>query len=210
MNRIVQLALTLLAVEMTAVAVGGVVWGWRAGLIADGDLRQRLTAAFLLVFPAFAWAVLAWAPRRLASERPRLSDDHRRHLQAALLFQMIVLAAAQAWIVNVYAGLAPPPLDRETFARLAFVLMGVAMAVRGNFVAKVSPPSGEGAPDPGAWTRLQLRTGWVMTILGAATVACALALPVRTLVPVALVVGAALAGLSLMQRGMARKAESPQ
>ena len=205
MNRIVKLILLLLAIETSAGAAGAIAWAWRAGVIGEGDLRHQLLPVFLLVFPLIAWGVLAWASRRLAADRPRLAEDHRRHLQGALVFHMLVLALAQGWLIYGYVDAGPPPLDRESFARLAFILMGVALAVRGNFVAKVSPPTGEGAPDAGAWTRSLLRSGWLMTLAGAAMVVCALALPVPALVLLAPLVALALIAIGQAHRRAVQK-----
>lgn len=203
MNRNVRLVLTLLAAETSVAAVGAITWAWRAGTLGEGDLRQRLLPAFLIVFPAVMWGVLAWAPRRLASTRPRLADDHRRHLQGALAFWFLVLAAAQGWLVYRYIG-GPPPLDRESFARLTVILVGVAMAVRGNFFAKVTPPTGEAAPDPAVWSRASRRTGWVMALMGAILVTFAVTLPVRWLVVAALATAPVLIWLSLSQQRATR------
>jgi len=199
MNRGVKLFLALLSAETTAAAAAALVWAWRAGVLGQGDTRERLLPLFLVVFPVLMWGILAWAPRRLASTQPRLSDDHRRHLQGALSFWFLVLAAAQGWLIYQYIG-GPPVLDRENFARLAAILMGVAMAVRGNFFAKVSPPTGEAAPDPGVWTRASLRTGWGMALLGGGLVACAVILPVRWLVVAMLATAPVLIWLSLSQQ----------
>lgn len=195
MNRAVKLFLIVLAVETSLMATGVLAWAWRAGL-AQGEARRPLMLAFLFVFPVTTWGSIVWATRQLNAVRPELAIDHKRHLQGQLCFYFVVLAAMQAWIANLYVQAVPPPLDRESFARFAFVLMGVAMAVRGNFAAKIGPPRGEGAPDPGAWTRSVLRTGWAMTVLGAALVVSGLFLSMRMMLLVVpfVAVGLILAG----------------
>jgi hypothetical protein len=192
MNRTVKLALGLIATATSIATLAGLVWAWREGLIGGETIHRPLLLAFLLVVPATMWVSLAWASRQLSSATPRLAGDHRRHLQGQLGFYFCLLAALQAWLVNLYIQAVSPPLDRESFARVAFVLMGVAMAVRGNFVAKIGPPTGDGAPDPGAWTRSLLRTGWALTLLGATLVLSGLFLPVRAMLFIVPPVAAAL------------------
>lgn len=192
MNRAVNLFLIAVAIETSVVASGVLAWAISAGLASDDVVRRPLMLAFLFVFPVTTWGALVWAGRQLVSMRPQLAPDHKRHLQGQLCLYFVVLAGMQAWLANLYVGASPPPLDRETFARLTFVFMGVSMAVRGNFAAKISPPTGEGAPDPGAWTRSVLRTGWVMTLLGTVLVVSGIALPVRMMLLVVPFVGVGL------------------
>ena len=207
MNRTLESALRLLSVATSGVAAIVAVWAWREGLFVQGDLRQRLAPGLIAFVPALMWGLLVWAPPKLATARPRLSDDHRSHLQGALGFWFIALAAIQGWVAYNYLRLGPPPLEPETFARLAFVLMGVAMAVRGNFVAKLAPPVGDGAPDEAAWTRSMLRTGWAMALIGIAMLIGAMVLPVRMLALSAFVVAPALVAVSLAHR---RATRTPQ
>jgi hypothetical protein len=198
-NRIVRLLLFAIVVELVLVGAGAVAWRVQAGQLA-ADLQRPLRPVVLLAIPMIAGTVLLLAGRVFASERVRLAEDHARHLQGALVFWFVILAAAQAWGVRLYLNGEPPAPDRASFLRLACVVIGVAMAVRGNFFAKLSPPTGPDAPAPTAWTRTVLRIGWGLTLSGAVLIAAALVLPARPLFFVFMGAAPVLVGLGLYQQ----------
>jgi hypothetical protein len=208
MTPMVRWGLALLAAATSITALAAVGRAWRTGALAAEGFRQPLLVAWSLLIPVVMWSVLAWTVRRFASDRPELAPDHKRHLQGALGVWFVVLTALEGWLAYNFLRLGPPPLDRESFARLAFVVMGVAMAVRGNFVAKVSPPTGAGAPDPGRWTRSMLKTGWTLTLIGAAMVIGAMVLPVRLLALSPVLIAPALITAAVAQRRALRTREA--
>ena len=56
------------------------------------------------------------------------------------------------------------------------LFVGAMMAAQGNFLAKVAPPTGVGAAEPGVWTKTALRMGWAMALVGLGVMVCALTL----------------------------------
>ncbi|MFC3076794.1 hypothetical protein ACFODL_01695 [Phenylobacterium terrae] len=207
MNRIVRLLLVAIVVELALVAAGALAWRAHAGQLA-ADLQRPLRPLVLLAIPVSAATLLILAHRLFAAERMRLAEDHARHLQGALVFWFVFLAAVQAWAARLYLNAEPPALDGASYLRLVCVLVGVAMAIRGNFFAKLSPPTGADAPAPAVWTRTALRIGWGLTLTGAVLAASGLLLPPRPLFLVFLGSAPILIGLSLYQRRALRRREA--
>ena len=189
-------------VEMTLVALVALLWKWRdAGLgsLDHGETRRLVAQAVtLLVYPL--WLAAGWglARKRLASARLTPSAEHVRWFETGLMVAGLVLVAIQGWTARNF--IMDETLGRQTMLRGITVFVGVLTAVQGNFIAKVAPPSGVGAPEPGAWSRTMLKIGWGMAAIGLAIVACAVSLPTRMLMPVMLVAVAMLTINSLIQR----------
>lgn len=181
MNRHVTFALVIAVITTTLLAVAAI--GWRIYLVeALGvELRPRpLAPLILLAVPAILAAVLIASSHHLAAHVPGISEDNPRHMQAALLLNFLFVTVCQAWMGLLYVERPPP--GGETAIRFAVVLIGVAIAVRGNFFAKLSPPSSPAISNQGgAWTRSALQVGRICTGLGAALVACGILLPLRPL-----------------------------
>lgn len=182
MNRFITWVLAAFVAEMVAVAVGVAVWRWEAftGFAALSEKTQRaliLTSLGLAFCPA--WFALGWwrIHRRMIAQEPRHTDDHRRFQQVSLLVAGLFAVGVQAWLAAGTILGAPP--GREFGLRLLIALVGVFLAVVGNFQAKVGAPTGDGAPDPGVWTRAMLRHGWTAVLAGALIVIGAAFLPVR-------------------------------
>lgn len=180
MNPKVRALLTAATVAMFVVGAAAVAWKWRLlGGLDDGDPRQPGRLAILFVLPAVMAVSLPLAIRHLASDRPRLADDHRRHLELSLISTFLFATAAQVWSAVSYV--AGQPLGRDAFIRLVTIWVGTSLAVRGNFFAKVAPPTGELAPEPRLWTRAMLRAGWILVSWGLALTVCGIVLPPRAL-----------------------------
>lgn len=204
MNRTVRLILIACVAVMLA-SSAAVVWD---GVQHPAPLGRGLLKPWFLLGSAIVLAgLIPFMQRQLASTSPRYSDDHRRYAQSAALTWYLFLAAWWAWMALDAYGLAPPSaLDRQTFLRLVLIFAGVGMAVRGNFFGKIRPPMGERAPDPGAWTRGALRTGWMLALMGTAIVVAAIALPMRAMLFVLIPVMVGMISLGVAQRRMMRGA----
>lgn len=187
---------------MIFVALGALAWKWRdIGHMTPGtpEARRLMAQAItLMIYPA--WFVVGWrlARKRLASPHRTPSAEHVRWFETSMLVAGVALVVVQGWTARNFI------LD-ETLGRLALlrgmtVFVGVLTAVQGNFLAKVAPPGGEGAPEAGAWSRAMLGIGWGMTAVGLAVTVCAITLPVRLLFPTLLVAVAALTINSLANR----------
>ena len=200
MNRYVKGVLVACVVLMFLIGGGAVLLRWLApDLVAQGPLPHRpLGPLFLLGFPAAMAAILVATLRQMAAYIPGISEDNRRHVQGALVFLHLCVVVCMAWIAFLYLGARPP--FGEIVVRLIAVLFGVSMAVRGNFVAKLSPPPLKTPPDPAVWGRMARRTGRVLVALGSVLAVCAVILPLRGLLPALFVALVVLIGLSLAQR----------
>lgn len=172
------LASALMAAAAIALRTGAVAPP--AGLVVqDGPPNGRMLfgVLFIPLWSLFGWTMAEWRGRR-RNLKPAADFLQTANLgfAAAILF----CAVMQAWIVmHAITGQAP---GREFMVRLSVVFVGALTAVQGNFLAKSSPPSGEKAPSPAAWTRHVLRIGWGMVLVGLAMLAAGLMLPFRVVV----------------------------
>ena len=184
--------IVLLAVgEMTAVALGALAWKHaQLPLLTafDGSPEWRrlfgqvLLIAFCPIWLAAGWMVAQW---RLATAIPRPSEDYRRWTEVSLVASGLLLLVMQAWTARNF--IAEENLGREALLRAVTLILGAVTAAQGNFLAKVAPPTGHRAPAPGVWTRVALRMGWAMALVGLAVMigALVLDLPALFFVPVA-------------------------
>jgi len=139
----------------------------------------------LVFFPAWLAVCAAYLSRRLTSDRPRISDSHRRYINTGLAVTSLAMAGLHGIVAYSFAtGWSP---DRLTFVRLVTVIAGAWMTIQGNNAAKLDPPSGDGAPQTAVWTRMLLRMGWGMALAGIALIVCGLAAPQPVILPVMLV-----------------------
>jgi hypothetical protein len=199
MNPTAHLVLRVMAASMLLVAIAALGWKWsNDGGSFLGDHRQLRISLILIFIPLFAAFSASVAARQLASTRPKWSEDHRRHVQGAMLFWFVVLLAAQGWTAQLLIA-GQPSMDRSLFVRALVLLIGISAAVRGNFWAKLSPPTGEGAPTAAIWTRTVLAAGWVLVALGIVLVVGAFTLPMRPLFYLMLATAPVLLGVGFFQ-----------
>ena len=200
MNRTAHLVLRLVAAAMLIVAAVVLAWKWthHGGSFLE-DRRQLGMSLMLILIPLLTALSVGMGARQLASTRPKWSEDHRRHVQGAMLFWSVFLLAAQVWTARLLIA-GPPPIDRSLLIRAVVLLVGISAAVRGNFWAKLSPPIGEGAPAPATWTRTVLTAGWVLVALGIVLVIGAFTLPTRPLFYLLLAAAPVLLGVGVFQR----------
>lgn len=202
MNDKTSLIVKAAIIEMTLVALGALLWKWRAGgfePLDAGDARRLVgQAVTLLAYPL--WLAAGWglARKRLTSARLKPSAEHLRWFETGLIVAALMLVMIQGWTARNL--IMDETLGRQAMLRGITIFIGVLTAVQGNFIAKVAPPTGPGAPESGAWSRAMLRIGWGMAAVGLAIVACALSLPTRMLLPVMLVAVTALMMNSLIHR----------
>lgn len=202
MNGKTDLIVKAIIAEMTLVALAALLWKWRVGgfdALDPGETR-RLTAQAVTMLVHPVWLAAGWslARKRLASPRQTPSAEHVRWFETGMLVAGLMLMAVQAWTARNF--ILDETLGRGALLRGMTLFVGVLTAVQGNFLAKVAPPTGAGAPEPGAWSRTMLKIGWGMAAVGLAVVACAVALPIRSLLPVLLIAVAVLMVNSAFQR----------
>ena len=199
MNRWVKLVLWTAVAAMLVMAVSAIVWRMQIPVTEAGRLPQRPLAPFILVaVPALFAVILVLTTRSLDARIPGISEDNTRHVQGAMVFFFLFVVACQAWMAFLYLGTILPGGD--TFVRAAVVLSGVAMAVRGNFIGKLSRPAVKNPPDLGVWGRMARRMGLTLVALGSALAACAIVLPLRPLFFVMMATAAILVGISVAHR----------
>ena len=201
MHRTVKLVVIAAIAWMTFVALGLIAWkGWTTpGLSAAHPVRYTV---FFLFYPIWLALGVAYLSRRAGSNRPRLSDNHRRYVEIGLVAVATTAAALQG--LSAFAFLQSHALDMQVVVRLALVFVGAVVTVQGNFAAKLDPPTGESAPNPAVWTRAVLGMGWVMVVLGLAIIVGALTLPVAQMLPMLLVLWALGFGVEVYCRRMTR------
>jgi len=184
MSRTVQLIVLAALLEMTALALGVGVWRWNTvGDLAALTSAQRggwwtgtLSMGF---FPLWvALGVVFWFRHRRRSGL-QLATDALRHQQITCLAAVALAVGVQAWLAAMMLGLIP---QREIGLRLVEALTGVFVMVASNFAAKTSPPTGERAPDPAAWTRAMLRVGWVGVVAGLTIAVAAITVAINHMV----------------------------
>jgi len=179
MNATLKKVLWFLVLAMAAIGAAAVYWRMSHTGLPLSAKRGPLALGLMAFMPVMLAATVVIADRKLGSDRPRMAEDHRRYFQIGLGSTFLFALAAQAWTALVFVQQAPA--GPEVFLRLAAIWAGVSMAMRGNFMAKAGPPSGEGAPDRNRWSPAMLRMGWLLVLWGAVLVVCAVALPFRPL-----------------------------
>ena len=203
MSRTLKLIVQAAIIEMALVALAIFAWRYGAlpGLPAPGPLNPR-TQVMLVFAPAVFVLAVVYAGRRLASDRPRISDSHRRYLEGSMQVGAAMIVAMQG--LFAYIDVTGVVMDRELVVRGLAAFVGLSAAIQGNAAAKLDPPSGDGAPAPGVWTRTVLRFGWIMVAMGLAIVVSAVALPLPLLLPVMTATAAIGVVLELVYRRMTR------
>jgi len=88
----------------------------------------------------------------------------------------------------------------DTFVRAAGVLSGVATAVRGNFIGKLSPPAVRVPPDLAVWGRMARRMGLALVAIGVTLIVSAVTFPLRPLFLVMMATAAIVVGISFAHR----------
>jgi hypothetical protein len=171
-NKLVAL---LLIGEMTLVALGALAWKWPLAEAYAAEPRRIIGQVWVLIFGPL-WLAGGWllVQRKLAKALPRPSEDYRQWTETSLIALGVGLAVMQAWVARNF--IADDTLGREVLLRGMTLFIGAMTAAQGNFLAKVAPPTGVGAAEPGVWTRTALRMGWAMALVGLGVMVCALTL----------------------------------
>lgn len=199
MNRYVKIGLWTTVAGMIVLAGAAIAWRMTMPAEAAAGLPDRPLAPFiLLAIPAIMTVMLVISARNLDARIPGISEDNTRYVEASLVFFYLFVAACQAWMGFLYVGGVLP--GGEMVMRGFGVLLGIGMAVRGNFMGKLSRPPVKDPPDPAIWHRLARRMGFTLLLAGVVLTACAILLPLRSLLPVYLVAWLVPVGLTVIQR----------
>jgi hypothetical protein len=198
MTRGFRLVLSVLVIASLVVAVGALGLRWReAGEFAaifSGPKPAR--PILLLAMPVLLTGLLVFIELEMIEEkRAHLSRERRIFINFTLATQFAFLVGIQAWQAAVYLGPVRP--DPEFVVRLLSVFAGLAMAVRGNFLAKLPSPSADKAGD---FARTSRRTALILVLMGLALASCAAALPMKALLAALAGVFVALLVLTSVQR----------
>ena len=179
MNRSLKSISILTTVASLVCSVGALAWRWQeAGdfaAIFEGPKPFR--PFIILAMPAVLAGLLAFTEHGLARQEPRLSREGRSFVSFTLLTHFALLVALQTWMIATYLGQIRP--DPEFMTRLAAAFMGIAMAVRANFFAKLRAPT---ADFSGEWARATRRSAIALVLAGLALAACAVTLTIQGLV----------------------------
>lgn len=208
MGRTVRLVLLVALLEMSAVALGVGVWRWHAvgdlAVLSAGQRGRWWTGTLMMgFFPA--WVALgAWIMSRAHRHSGlRFAEDAQRHQQITFVTAIALAVGAQLWVGGIMLGLIP---KAALGVRFIEALAGVFIMVAGNFGAKISPPTGDRAPDPAAWTRGMLRIGWAGVITGLVIVVASMTVAISQMVWIILAASAANASFAVWQgRAMRRR-----
>ncbi len=204
MSARVRMVLWAAVAGMTLVALAAIVWKWPLlaglGALEDPAARRRVTGQIAVLLLCPLWLGGGWllASRRLTRGVPTPSLEHVRWLEAGLMAAALMLAAMQAWTARNF--IAGEMIGHGAMIRFVTIFAGALVAVQGNFIGKVGAPRGEGAPKPAVWTRMMLRIGRVMALIGIGIVVAALTLPLRPLFVVTMAAALMLVANSALQR----------
>ncbi|NQE62167.1 hypothetical protein [Caulobacter sp. RHG1] len=172
MNRTTRLLLLLITVVSVALALGALGWRWREA----GDVMAILASKrgpFLLAAPAVMAGVLVLATK---AANPKPSRYETFFVGLTLVTNFLLILALQTRMALVYLEAAAP--DGVFVMRLAVAVFGLAMAVRGNFLAKAPSPEDD---VHGEWARATRRTAMILVGLGLVLTAGAVTLPMTGL-----------------------------
>lgn len=194
MNRATKLLLLLITAVSLALALGALGWRWReAGdIMAIFAGSKPLRGPFLLAAPTVMAGVLVFATQ---AANPKASRYERFFVGLTLVTNFLLILALQARMALTYLEAAPP--NGEFVARLATAVFGLAMAVRGNFLAKAPSPEDDILGD---WARTTRRTAMVLVGLGLVLTAGAVTLPMKGLLALLGVAFVVILALSQVQR----------
>jgi hypothetical protein len=174
MSRAVRLILALITLASLVAAVGALGWRWReagdvAAIFAD---PKPIRPVILLAMPFVLAGLLAFSVHAQVGRKPGRYEAG--FVGLTLVSHFGLLAAIQVWMTVTYLGGVTP--GGEFVLRLVATFLGLGMAVRGNFFAKLPPPG----QDPlGGWSRTARRTAVILVLTGLALAACAIALPIQ-------------------------------
>lgn len=202
MNRTTKLLLLLITLVSLALALGALGWRWREA----GDVMAIFAGSkpargpFLLAAPTVMAGVLLFT---IQSANPKASPYERFFVGLTLVTNFLLILALQARMALVYLEMAAP--DGQFVMRLAVAVFGLAMAVRGNFLAKAPSPTDDVQGD---WARTTRRTAMSLVGLGLVLTACAVSLPMQGLLAVLGVAFVVILALSHVQR-QARRGLAP-
>jgi hypothetical protein len=178
MNRTTKLLLLLITLVSLALALGALGWRWREA----GDVMAIFAGSkpargpFLLAAPTVMAGVLVFT---IQSANPKASPYERFFVGLTLVTNFLLLLALQTRMALVYLEMAAP--DGAFVMRLAVAVFGLAMAVRGNFLAKAPSPSEDVRGD---WARTTRRTAMILVGTGLGLAVSAVTLPMKGLLAV--------------------------
>jgi hypothetical protein len=211
MNRLAKLCCWLAIAEMAAAAMVAIVVRWpdlahHREHVSPMGWRLLVT---LCIYPFWIGFAVLWAEHRLRLKGVQVSDDHRRLTETGTVAVGVLTAAAQTWLATIF-------ISRDWYVlygspqQIVMLVSGALFMVLGNATAKVSPPKGPAAPDPGVWIRVSLREGWVLVLSGIVMIAAAFAPPhIRAIAMLAIMPGALMTFIARRRMWRRRPPQAP-
>lgn len=197
MPRSLKLASVMIVLASLVCALAALALRWReAGDLAAIFAGPRPVRPLIILATPFAIAgLLAFADRAMNRPPAHMTAQGRWFVGFSMLTHVALLVAVQAWMIATYLGSARP--DPEFVTRLACAFMGLAMAVRANFFAKLRGPDADAAGD---WARTTRRSAIALTLTGLSLALSAVTLPMPALIAALAAVFALVLALSRVQR----------
>jgi hypothetical protein len=210
MNRVAKISCWLAVAEMTVVAAIALAVRWpdivhhRTALSAF-EWRKVFALCF---FPPWAALAVVTTARKLQPKGMDHSAGYHCLVGIALVMACLFGSGMQAWTAAIFV-FQDPTLLQVSPQGVGMLLAGVFFLVYGNATAKLDPPTGPAAPEPGAWIRGHLRSGWTIVLLGIVMMAGAFAPPVGRVAIGLVAIPVAVANV-MMSRRMLRNAGRPR
>jgi hypothetical protein len=174
MNRILRALALGAAAEMSLVSVIALAWkAQQAGGLNAAQLERSFPVNLVLLPLALVIAVAAIGRR--TANRESLSIDHAHFLWTGLATVAASAAAFHGFLTHAFV--TDASVDKDKVLRIAVLLLGVFLVVRGNFFAKLDPPAKAPPSITAAWTKGTLSIGWFAVAVGAAMIVAAFVVP---------------------------------
>ena len=178
MIRLARFTCWLAVAVMAALAAAAIVHAWQ-GLAhhpaAVKPIVWRIVFA-LLFLPAWLAIGIIWVERLLKPKGMQVSDGYLRLSSVGMAAASVFVMALQGWlgVILVFHNWFVLQVGPQ---QATMLIGGAFVVIFGNASAKLAPPTGPTAPEPGRWIRTNLRAGWLMVLSGLSLMAAAFAPP---------------------------------
>ncbi|MBS0334928.1 MAG: hypothetical protein JSS35_19320 [Proteobacteria bacterium] len=210
MTRLAKFTCWLIVAAMAAMAAAATVAQWPVLAHHPASLKPigwRLLFS-LWFYPGWIAAAILLSERRLRPKGMELSSDYRRFTQATLVVVALFSAAMQAWFAAMLLFRDLHVLHASPQG-VSMLVGGAIFVIYGNSGAKLAPPTGPAAPEPGRWIRTSLRKGWAQVLMGMVMMAGAFASPTARVAIILAIAPVALASSAAWRRMLRSTAGPP-
>ncbi|MBS0364039.1 MAG: hypothetical protein JSR98_21915 [Proteobacteria bacterium] len=209
MTRLAKLTCWSIVAAMVAMAAGAMIVQWPVLAHHPAALKSLGWRVFFALwsYPVWIAAAILMSERRLKPKGMEYSPDYRRFSQTAVVVISLFAGVMQAWFAAIFVFRDARVLHASP-QQVAMLIGGAIFVIYGNSAAKLSPPKGPAAPEPGRWIRTSLRRGWAIVLMGVVMMAGAFAPPLARVALVLAIAPVALANSAAWRR-MLRSAAGP-